>query len=213
MTVCTLPASTRWALALSLSDGKRKSSKALLTSGWVRVSRSSVLWQWDGPIRLQDPNRFHKGMVGHMQNQYFTSILCEQRGKLNIRSRRPIKFASWFCLEFNFGELLKAKSQPQPIATTCSTNQETDFSASHSCIFICVSIFSTSRKFSFAFTYVWLCPNSSSFRITVYNFTLNLNRLFSPKYAFLKHEGKLKAHKQYKRDFSQHPDFLDLYGF
>lgn len=112
---CTSPASTRWALALSLSDGKRKSSKALLTSGWVRVSRSSVLWQWDGPIRLQDPNRFNKGMVGHLQNQYFTSILCEQRGKLNIRFRRPIKFASWFCLEFQLWWTFKGK-------VTASTN-------------------------------------------------------------------------------------------
>lgn len=44
----------RWALVLSASAGRRKSSKARFTSGLVRVSRSSVSRQWDGPTRLQD---------------------------------------------------------------------------------------------------------------------------------------------------------------
>lgn len=53
----TLPASARWALLLSLSVGRRKSSKPFLTSGLVKASRSSVSRQWDGPIRLQIKSR------------------------------------------------------------------------------------------------------------------------------------------------------------
>lgn len=52
-TLCTLPASRRWPLTLSLDVCKKKSSKARFTSGLVRASRLSVSWQLDRPIRLQ----------------------------------------------------------------------------------------------------------------------------------------------------------------